>query len=141
MEWAKVELICKSLLGWGWQTTLAHGLGLDNRTIRRWSSDGTAPTYVEAVLECLQALKKAGEPLPARWAPSLERRRDRKSRIDAARELCLQAFAKYRASALNNIADMDRIGKKEALIIAEALESQGNVSAFKMGREIRSLVT
>jgi hypothetical protein len=62
------------------------------------------------------------------------------SRISAVRDLCRQAFAKYRATALNNIADMPHIGKDEALIVAEALESQGDVSAFKAGREIRALV-
>jgi hypothetical protein len=141
MNWADLEHSCRSLFGWGWQTTLARGLGVDGRTSRRWKSEESVPAYVEAVLESLQALKNAGEPLPARWAPSVERRRSKASRISAARHLCRQAFAKYRGTALNNIADMPHIGKDEALILAEALESQGDVSAFKIGREIRALVT
>jgi hypothetical protein len=132
MSGAALEQIGIELFGWGWQTSLAKGLGVDDRTVRRWTDLG-APQYVEATLECLKLLRDARVPLPPRWTST----EARKPKMKALRQLCRDAFRQYRARGLDNVVEPKKIGKREALVIAEALEAQGNVPAFKMGRAIR----
>jgi hypothetical protein len=133
MDRAELEQVGVDLFGWGWQTSLAKGLGVDGRTVRRWGIDIAAPRYVEAILECLRALRDAGRPLPPRWTSI----RERKVKMQVLRQLCRQAFSEYRVRGLDNIAEPKTIGKREALVIADALEAQGNVLAFKLSRAIR----
>jgi hypothetical protein len=129
----ELERLAIGLFGWGWQTSLARGLRVDDRTVRRWGVDIGTPRYVEAVLECLGALRDAGKPLPSRWTSTKER----KPKMRILRELCRRAFRDYRVRALDNIAEPKKLGRREALVIADALEAQGNASAFKLGRAIR----
>ncbi|MBM3539494.1 MAG: hypothetical protein FJX55_16905 [Alphaproteobacteria bacterium] len=125
----------EQLFGWGWQRALASGLGLDDRTVRRWGNDIPVPQYVDALLESLVALRRAGAPLPGRWTSSRERRGARRE----LQRLCALAFSEYRAGGLDNLAAPERFGRRQAMIVAEALESQGNVPAFRLGRQIRDL--
>ena len=131
--------IARVLFGWGWQSTLARGLGVDSRSVRRWGLNVPVPGYVEAVLESLLALSEAGKPLPPRWRATGERRRLRKLAIIELERMCRDAFARYRVRALDNIALPGRVSREEALVVADALESQGDVMAFKLGRRIREL--
>lgn len=56
--------------GWGFQGTFAKAIGVDISTISRWGSDDIRlPLYAETILELLLACKKAGVPLPDRFAP------------------------------------------------------------------------
>jgi hypothetical protein len=59
----------KPLLGGrGWRKRLAVALGVDYATVKRWTADGgKVPIYVQALLECLEALAAAGQPLPDRF--------------------------------------------------------------------------
>ena len=127
------------LFGWGWQTTLARGLGVEDRTVRRWGVDLDVPTYVEAVIESLSALRQNGISMPERWTPSAERRRQRRIVMQNLQRLCDRAFKEFRSRGLDNVSRPDSIRKAEALVVAAALESQSSISAFRLGREIRSL--
>lgn len=135
MDRAELQSQAESLFGWGWQRTLASGLGLDDRTVRRWGNGMPVPHYVAALLESLAALRQAGSALPPRWTSSGERRTLRRE----LHRLCALAFSTYRVNGLDNVAVPSRPGWREAMVVAEALESQGNVPAFRLGRQIRDL--
>ncbi len=56
------------LHGRGWRKRLAAALGVDYATVKRWSAKGgKVPTYVEALIECLEALAAAAAPPPERF--------------------------------------------------------------------------
>jgi hypothetical protein len=59
----------KPLLGGkGWRKRLAHAIGVDYATVKRWTADkGKVPTYVKALIEALEALYEADIPLPKRF--------------------------------------------------------------------------
>ncbi len=63
----------------------------------------------------------------------------RKRTMTELQEMCRKAFARHRVRSLDNISLPNRIGRDEALVVADALESQGSVAAFKLGRMIRDL--
>ncbi len=57
------------LQGRGWRKRFAAAIGVDYATVKRWTAEnGKVPTYVEALIECLEALEQAGLPLPERFA-------------------------------------------------------------------------
>ena len=141
MDRSSLESCGKTLFGWGWQTTLATGLGVEDRTVRRWGVDLDVPAYAEAVVESLLSLREVGVSLPKRWLPSVERRRRRRIAMQNLQQLCDRAFKEFRSRGLDNVSRPNVVRKPEALVIAAALESQGNISAFKLGREIRSLAS
>lgn len=47
--------ICRALYGTGWQSALAHDLGISNRTVRRWvAGQNPVPEWVFEALEIRQ---------------------------------------------------------------------------------------
>lgn len=56
------------LQGRGWRKRLAAGIGVDYATVKRWTAKGgKVPSYVEALIECLEALERGGVALPERF--------------------------------------------------------------------------
>ncbi len=59
----------KPLLGGrGWRKRLARAINVDYATVKRWTADsGKVPTYVAALLECLELIEKTGHAFPQRF--------------------------------------------------------------------------
>ena len=61
--------------------------------------------------------------------------------VEQARKLIRKAYRKHRASCLDNIdIDPDSADLADAAVVAAALMHRGNAEAYKLGRQIRSLV-
>ncbi len=56
------------LQGRGWRKRLAAAIGVDYATVKRWTAEGgKVPTYVDALIECLEVLEAAGVAPPDRF--------------------------------------------------------------------------
>jgi len=61
--------------------------------------------------------------------------------IEQVRKLVRKAYRKFHARCLDNIhIDPDSADLADAAVVAAALMHRGNAEAFKLGRQIRSLV-